>query len=101
MHASDCLRSKAFFPAVFLVIFLLSGCAHRLENRYPFDFEKFQDSPIPKDVACWLTGGEQSRITVRIEGEAAKISGKTRRERLFKAMRHVWQYFSYDLMYQD
>jgi transglutaminase-like putative cysteine protease len=88
--------AKFFVPATFFAIFLFSGCAHWVDNRYPFDFEKFHDSSIPRDVTTWLTGGEQSRITARIRTEAEKISGKNRRERLFKAMRHVWQYFSYD-----
>jgi transglutaminase-like putative cysteine protease len=90
-------KTTRLFPlTIFFVAFLFSGCAHWVDSRYPFDFREFQDSPLPVDAACWLKGGEQSIITQRIEAEAGKIYGKNRRERLFRAMRHVWQYFSYD-----
>jgi transglutaminase-like putative cysteine protease len=89
-------KTRFFSAAVFVVIFLFSGCAHRVDSRYPFDFEKHHDLRLPADVAYWLKGGEQSVITPRIEAEAKKIYGKNRRERLFRAMRHVWEYFSYD-----
>ncbi len=44
----------------------------------------------------WLEGGAQSTVTPRIVEEAKGISGKNRRERLFRAMVHVWRSFSYD-----
>ena len=85
------LITIAFFP-----VFLLCGCAHLADIGYPFDFTRFDDSPLPEDVIVWLKGGKQSAVTPRIEAEAKKIPGKTRRERLFKAMRYMWHYFTYD-----
>jgi len=89
-------KIKFFIATAFFAVFLFSGCAHLVDMGYPFDFARFHDSPLPEDVAFWLRGGGQSMTTAKIETEARKISGKTRRERLFKAMRHMWQYFTYD-----
>ncbi|MBW2170285.1 MAG: transglutaminase domain-containing protein, partial [Deltaproteobacteria bacterium] len=90
------LRIGILLPALVSALLLCSGCAHLVDMGYPFNFGRFDDSPLPEDVIFWLEGEGQSAITPRIEAEARKITGKNRRERLFKAMRHVWQYFSYD-----
>ncbi len=90
------LRINLLIATAFFSVFLFSGCAHLVDTGYPFDFGRFNDSPLPEDVLVWLKGGGQSTVTPRIEAEAKKISGKTRRERLFKAMRYMWQYFTYD-----
>lgn len=90
------LRINLVMAAAFFAVFPFSGCAHLADTVYPFDFTKFHDSPLPKDIAVWLVGGGQSTITPRIKAEAGKISGKNRRERLFKAMRYMWHYFAYD-----
>lgn len=68
---------------------------------FPLDFKKFNDGPIPSDVVGWLKGGEQSKLTPHILSEAQKIYGNTRRERLYRAMRHIWQSFSYDRCYAE
>jgi hypothetical protein len=95
MH-SLVIKINLLIATSFFTVLLFSGCAHLVDTGYPFDFGKFDDSPLPKDVIVWLEGGRQSTVTPRIEAEAKKISGKTRRERLFKAMRYMWQYFAYD-----
>ena len=84
------------FSIIFLLTLMFPACIGMIDSLYPFNFSEFQDRAIPKDVSVWLKGGEQSQITDRIASEAAKIKGRNRRERLFKAMRHVWQTFTYD-----
>lgn len=86
---------RFFYPAIFLYTLWCFGCAH-WPVRFPFDFTRFQDGPIPEEVEVWLEGGKQSAVTQRIAVEASKISGANRRERLFRAMRHIWKNFSYD-----
>jgi hypothetical protein len=90
------IRINLLIATAFFTVFLFSGCAHLVDTGYPFDFGRFNDPPLPEDVGVWLEGGEQSTVTPRIEAEAKKICGKTRRERLFKAMRYMWQHFAYD-----
>lgn len=77
-------------------ILFTGGCAFYIMNLYPFDFERFHDKPLTEEVAVWLDGGEQSKITDRIMRVAEKIKGSCRRERLYKAMQVVWRYFTYD-----
>ena len=62
------------------------------------DFSVFQDSEIPDGISKWLDSGEQSRVTVLIKDFAKGISGRNRRERLYKSMDYIWQNFSYDIL---
>ena len=87
---------RFFYPALFICSLWYSGCAFYQGERFPFDFTEFQDGPIPEEIAVWLEGGEQSTVTPRIADEARRVFGRNRREQLFRAMRHIWQSFSYD-----
>lgn len=86
---------KIIFPILFFASFL-SGCAPFTSVEYAFDFSDFDDTPIPEEVKTWLQNGEQSKVTEDIYKIAGEISGKNRRERLYKAMDYVWNHFSYD-----
>ena len=79
-----------------MAVIFSPGCIHLYEKDYTFDFGLYKDGPLPTCVAQWLQGGEQSAITPRIAAEAAKVQGRNRREKLFKAMSYVWKGFSYD-----
>ena len=79
-----------------MVWIVLAGCTSLFEKPFPFDFKEFTDGPIPPEAAKWLKAGEQTVVTPLIAEEAAKIPGRNRRERLFRAMRHVWSTFFYD-----
>ena len=97
-HRFSFIGGKTGWPrlAAILIPILISGCAYCPGGRYPFDFNKFHDTPLTPDVSAWLMGGEQGRITPRIRAMAAEIRGRNRRERLYKAMRKIWQVFTYD-----
>lgn len=85
------------FLATVCFLLLQAGCVCTLPSLLPSDIARFEDAPIPGEVGVWLEGWEQSLITPRIAEEAQAVSGITRRERLFKAMAHIWQTFSYDI----
>jgi hypothetical protein len=78
-------------------LLLQAGCVCTLPSLLPSDIARFEDAPIPGETAVWLEGWDQSVITPHIAQEARGISGITRRERLYKAMEHIWQTFSYDI----
>lgn len=88
-------RGLLYCEALILIL-LFAGCALSVDTRYPFDFSRFHDGPLPEDVKPYLEGGPQSLITPKVSALAERITGANRRERLFKAMRFVWGYFSYD-----
>ena len=82
---------------LFVLLFLvLQGCSGLAGTRAWVDFSQFQDLKMDGEVALWLEGGEQSAVTDRIVAEAKSLSGANRRERLFRAMAHIWTTFSYD-----
>jgi hypothetical protein len=70
-----------------------AGCAGSWNAK---DFSKFEDKETGQDVAIWLESGKQSAITKPIVDDARAIPGSNRRERLFRAMNHIWTTFSYD-----
>ena len=87
---------RLFYQIIVFSSLLFTGCAPMLGTIFPFDFTNFRDEQIPDDVAVYLEDGEQSAITPRIAKEAKRISGKNRRERLYRAMLYIWKTFSYD-----
>ena len=85
---------------IFFCLFLpwlISGCSPFIDIKSSIDFPDFQDSSITKDISRWLEGGAQSKITDSIKEVAVKISGRNRRERLYKSMDYIWKNFSYDI----
>ncbi len=85
------------FPALYITMLCLltvTSCAST-GLRY-IDFSKYKDEPVPLEVAGFLAGGEQSRVTPRIAEAAAGIECRNRRECLFKAVDYVWTQFRYD-----
>lgn len=85
-----------FYQTIVFYSLFWAGCVPLFGTIFPFDFTKFHDGHIPGDVAVWLESGEQGAITSRIAKDSIKISGKNRRERLYRAMHYIWQTFSYD-----
>lgn len=63
----------------------------------PGGFNRFgPDVPLVMDVAVWLAGGAQSRITPLIRQEAEALIEGSRRRRLGRALQYVWDNFEYD-----
>jgi len=92
------MRPMPRTPILILVFlfFVLQGCSGLPGTRAGYDFSQFQDQKMSEEVAMCLEGGEQSATTDRIVAEAKSISGANRRERVFRAMVHIWTTFSYD-----
>ena len=88
--------TNIFYQTIVFYTLFWAGCVPFFGTIFPFDFTKFHDGHIPGDVAVWLESGEQSAITSRIAKDSIKISGRNRRERLYRAMHYIWQTFSYD-----
>jgi len=76
-----------------------AGCAGT-GLRY-IDFSRYEDKPIPIEVAGWMAGGEQSRVTPSIAEAAESISCRNRRECVYKAVEYVWTQFQYDNWFSD
>jgi len=87
-----------FLPAAFILLSLgLASCA--TPNRasvLPMEFPQIEDKPLPKEVASWLEAGEQSILTPEIIEVSSTIHGRSRRERLRKAVDFVWKNLKYD-----
>lgn len=83
---------------LFLLLGLgVSGCAStpcELDHAHPGTPPR--EGPVPRHVTTWLRSGAQSVVTERIRDTAERLEGRTRRQRLDRAMDYIWENFSYD-----
>ena len=80
-----------------LLLVLSCGCSPKTIS--PLDtvnFRGFIDGPIPVQVEVWLQNGEQSGVTDNIREALHGITGRNRRELVFKGMDYIWSTFRYD-----
>ena len=92
--------TKHFFYC-FLIFSLVSCATSGQITPKPIDFTQFHDKPIPADVSAWLECGKQSEVTPAISMVASQITGRSRRERLYKAIDYIHENFIYDNWYSD
>jgi transglutaminase-like putative cysteine protease len=87
------------FIACSLAVLALSSCAVTTGTHKPLeatDFSQYTDSPIPAEASLWLLAGKQTRPGPTITDAANQISGRSRRERLYRAVDYIWSNFHYE-----
>ena len=83
------------FPSILFV----AGCNDSVIMGKTVFQRKISEVPLQDEEMTWLKGGEQSRITSKIQREAMEIKGMSRRERLYHAKEYIRKTFSYDNWY--
>jgi len=89
--------SCRFFFAI-IVTLQLTGCSPSWMSQQAnlFFLYNGSDQPIPEETLVHVRGSRQSEITVAIQEVADQLEGKTRREKMLKAVDYIWTEFSYD-----
>ena len=87
------------FIACSLALLTLSSCAGTTGAHKPLeaaDFNQYTDSPIPAEASVWLLAGKQTRPGPAIADAANRITGRNRRERLYRAVDYIWSTVRYE-----
>ncbi len=63
------------------------------------DFSLFQDKRVPPEASVWLRSGEQSTVSGRIKSIAGEITGRNRRERLYRSVILTAERYPWDPWY--